>query len=71
VQLIRLRTDLVERVDWTALCVQPVPAEALRAFYLEMELHSLARELDAVVASPPPAPKPAPAPKPDAQMNLF
>jgi DNA polymerase-1 len=71
VQLIRLRTDLVARVDWEALCVRPVPAEALRNFYQDMELHSLARELDAAAAAVPPLPKPAPAPKPDAQMNLF
>ena len=70
VQLIRLRTDLVPRLDWEALCVRPVPVAALRDFYLEMELHSLARELD-TAAAPVPAPQPASAPKPDAQMNLF
>ncbi len=72
-QLVKLRTDLVERVDWDALCVQPVPVEALRTFYLDMELHSLARELDTAAAPPPPKPaqKVVPPPKPDAQMNLF
>ena len=72
-QLVKLRTDLVERVDWDALCVQPVPVEALRTFYLDMELHSLARELDTAAAPPPPKPaqKVVPPSKPDAQMNLF
>ncbi len=70
VQLIRLRTDLVERLDWEALCVRPVPVEALRTFYQDMELHSLARELDTMAAAPQ-RPAPPPPPKPDAQMNLF
>jgi len=71
VQLIRLRTDLVECVDWAALVVRPAPFAALRDFYLEMDLHSLAREIDTATAGTPPPPKPAAAPKPDAQMNLF
>ena len=67
VQLIRLRTDLVESVDWETFRVLPPDAAGLRDFFQGLELHSLVRELDAAVA-PPPAPAP---PKPDAQMNLF
>ena len=33
VQLIRLRTDLVERVDWDELRVQPPDGEAFRDFF--------------------------------------
>lgn len=67
VQLIQLRTDLVERVDWAALCLQPPDTAALREYFQTLELHSMARELE---EAPPPPPKPAP-PKSDVQMNLF
>lgn len=73
VQLIRLRTDLVERVDWEGLCVQPAETGVLREFLLAMELHSLVRELDAGPAAPAalPTPKVKPTPPPDAQLQLF
>ena len=67
VQLIRLRTDLVERVNWDEMRVQPPDAEALRDFFKGLELHSLARELE---PAPPALPVPAPS-KSDTQMNLF
>jgi DNA polymerase I len=71
VKLIRLRTDLVKRVDWDALRVQPVDVPTLRAFYQAMELHSLARELDAPPAVPPAKPpKPTP-PESSHQLDLF
>ena len=73
VRLIRLRTDLVERVDWDALRVQPAATESLREFFLKMELHSLVRELDAgpPTAAVPPPRKAQPAPPPDPQLQLF
>ncbi|MCX7010413.1 MAG: hypothetical protein NTY53_24760 [Kiritimatiellaeota bacterium] len=71
VQLIRLRTDLVERVDWDALRIQPADVAALRSFYQEMELHSLERDLDSPAAPPPAPPSPPPKPKSDMQLNLF
>lgn len=67
VQLIQLRTDLVERVDWETLRVQPPDVAALQNFFQTLELHSLARELD---EAPPPPPPPSP-PPPDAQLKLF
>ena len=67
VQLIQLRTDLVEYVDWDALSVQPPDTAALHAYFQTLELHSMARELE---VAPPPPPKLAP-PKPDVQMSLF
>lgn len=68
VKLIRLRTDLIGRLDWDALRVQPVDVPALRTFYRAMELHSLARELEAAPAMPPAKPPP---PEPSRQLDLF
>ena len=66
VQLIRLRTDLLERMDWETLRVQPSDAMALKAFLQRMEFHSLVRELDAMAPDVTP-----PQPPPPAQMDLF
>ena len=68
VQLIRLRTDLVERVAWETLCVQPPDNTALQKYFQSLELHSMARELD---EAPPPPPQPAPPKPPAAQLDLF
>ena len=44
--LIRLRTDLIDRLDWDALRRQPADVAALRLTFAELEFHALVRELD-------------------------
>jgi len=70
--LIRLRTDLLERLDWELLRRQPPDGPALQSLFEELEFHKLAREVAGVAG---PAEKPAGrqsgALPPAAQMELF
>jgi len=70
--LIRLRTDLLERLDWDSLRRQPPDVPALQSLFEELEFHALARELagGADPAAPPAGRKRAAVP-PAAQMELF
>ncbi|MCX6997858.1 MAG: hypothetical protein NTV49_12420 [Kiritimatiellaeota bacterium] len=64
--LIRLRTDLIEQLDWDTLRRQPADAAALRRTFTELEFHALVRELEDS-----PAPGAAVRGKAAAQMDLF